>query len=349
MLLPFFVCFRLPRASARFFISRGRRRGKGENRKTRRRRGFRTRGKVTFSLKCYFTAGVSRVYRAYKYRIYPSNAQKILIDKTFGCVRFIYNKLLAERQAWYERQKDASSDAGEKFYPLLSNYKKDCPWLKEVDSLALANAQLHLEKAYENFFKNKTFGFPRFKSKKHSRQSYTTNNQKGSVRIIDEKTLRLPKLKDVKIKLHRTLPPASLIKGATVSKSASGKYYAAILFAVEEQEDAADNLSEQILPLLKKNPLSENRREKKRLQRLRNSLTRGKRGGKNSAKKRRKIILLQEKAANRKKDCLHKLSRRIANALREQKPLRPISSPAFPHKQNTRSKTLRNLPDQPSG
>jgi putative transposase len=266
--------------------------------------------------------GVRRVYRAYKYRIYPTKAQEVLIDKTFGCVRFIYNKLLSERQAWYEAHKDAP---GETFRPLLSQYKKDYPWLKEVDSLALANAQLHLEKAYGNFFKDKTFGFPRFKSKKCSRQSYTTNNQKGSVRVVDEKTLRLPKLKDVKIKLHRSLPPLSLIKGATVSKSASGKYYAAILFTAEKEDGKIEdrNLGEQIPPLLPsadKEPAAP-RRERNRLKRLRKSLTRGKRGSKKSVKKRRTIILLQEKAANRKKDRLHKLSRRIANALREHTPI----------------------------
>ena len=143
--------------------------------------------------------------KAYKYRIYPTKEQEIYFAKTFGCVRFIYNKMLADRKQSYEQNKDS----GEKTkYPTPAQYKTEFPWLKEVDSLALANAQLNLDKAYKNFFReikkgNKEQGLPQFKSRKSNYHSYTTNNQKCSVAIEGNK-LKLPKIGLVKIKLHRT-------------------------------------------------------------------------------------------------------------------------------------------------
>ncbi len=89
-------------------------------------------------------------------------------------------------------------------FPTPAKYKKEFPFLKEIDSLALANAQLNLDKAYKNFFQDKSVGFPRFKSKKNPVQSYTTNNQNGTVALIDSKFIKVPKLKSlVRIKLHR--------------------------------------------------------------------------------------------------------------------------------------------------
>ncbi len=87
--------------------------------------------------------------KAYKYRIYPSKEQKLYFAKTFGCTRFIYNKMLADRIKSYEENKDL--DIKQSKYPTPAQYKKEFEWLKEVDSLALANAQLNLDKAYKNF------------------------------------------------------------------------------------------------------------------------------------------------------------------------------------------------------
>ena len=91
---------------------------------------------------------------AYKYRIYPNQAQQVLISKTFGCVRFIFNKMLGDRIAYYK-------ETGLSLQNTPAKYKKDYEWLKEVDSLALANAQLHLDVAYKNFFRDKKVGFPK--------------------------------------------------------------------------------------------------------------------------------------------------------------------------------------------
>lgn len=105
---------------------------------------------------------------AYKFRIYPNEEQKIMIAKTFGCCRFIYNSMLADKIEEYEKNNRVL-----KITP--AGYKKANPWLKEVDSLALCNEGLHLDIAFKYFFDRKDMGFPRFKSKHRSRQSYTTN------------------------------------------------------------------------------------------------------------------------------------------------------------------------------
>ena len=102
--------------------------------------------------------------KTYKFRIYPNEEQKIFFAKTFGCVRFIYNKMLADRISSY-KESQTSIDQSIK-YPTPAQYKTEFPFLKEVDSLALANAQMNLNKAYTNFFRDKSVGFPQFKSKK---------------------------------------------------------------------------------------------------------------------------------------------------------------------------------------
>ena len=109
--------------------------------------------------------------KAYKYRIYPNLEQQEYLVKTFGCTRFIYNKMLADKIEYYK-------ETGEMLKNTPAQYKKEFEWLKEVDSLALANAQQNLEKAYKNFFRDKYIGFPKFKSKKTNYYSYTNKLSK---------------------------------------------------------------------------------------------------------------------------------------------------------------------------
>jgi putative transposase len=97
--------------------------------------------------------------KAYKYRIYPNHKQQQYLAKVFGCVRFIYNKMLADKIEHYKKTQKMLNNTP-------APYKKEFEWLKEIDSLALANTQLHLEKTYKNFIRNKNVGFPKFKSKK---------------------------------------------------------------------------------------------------------------------------------------------------------------------------------------
>ena len=167
--------------------------------------------------------------KAYKFRLYPNLEQIILFEKTFGCSRFIWNQMLADRIAHYEK-------TGKTLKNTPAQYKEKFPWLREVDSLALCNVQLNLNKAYKSFYQS-GFGFPRFKSKK-SAQSYKTNSQKGLITLLDGK-VRLPKIGWVKVKVHRQ--PKGLIKSATISKTATGKYFISIL------------CEEEILPLPKTN------------------------------------------------------------------------------------------------
>ncbi|QZT34371.1 transposase [Caldalkalibacillus thermarum TA2.A1] len=90
--------------------------------------------------------------KAYKFRLYPTKEQEQLLAKTFGCVRFVYNKMLEERKQIFEKFKDDKEALKQHKFPTPAKYKRDFPWLKEVDSLALANAQLNLQKAFTNFF-----------------------------------------------------------------------------------------------------------------------------------------------------------------------------------------------------
>lgn len=257
--------------------------------------------------------------KAYKYRIYPNQEQKIYLAKTFGCVRFIYNQMLADRIKSYEENKDL--DIKNIKYLTPAQYKTEFPWLKEVDSLALANAQLNLDKAYKNFFRDKSVGFPKFKSKKTNYHSFTTNNQKGTV-YIENGYIKIPKLKSmIKIKQHRQFE--GLIKSCTISQVPSGKYFVSIL--VETEIKQLPKLDRKIgidvglkeFAICSDGERYENpkwlRKSEKRLKQLQKDLSRKKKGSRNRAKARLKIAKLHEKIANQRKDYLQKLSSKIIN------------------------------------
>lgn len=128
--------------------------------------------------------------KSYKFKLYPTEEQMMMFEKTFGCSRFIWNQMLADKIAYYK-------ETGQTLKNTPAQYKNDYPWLKEVDSLALCNVQLNLQQAYQLFFENKAhFGFPNFKSKnKMSHQSYKTNNQNGKIRLSnDNNKIKLPKV-----------------------------------------------------------------------------------------------------------------------------------------------------------
>ena len=167
--------------------------------------------------------------KAIKYRVYPTTEQSIMFAKTFGCCRKVYNLMLSDKIEGYK--------ATGKFPTVTpAKYKNDYPYLREVDSLALANKQMDLQEAFRNTFsksRKKKNGFPKFKSAKHSRKSYTTNNQHGTVAIIDSKYIRLPKIGKVKAVIHRVPDDSWTIKSATVSQESDGKYYISVLFEFE--------------------------------------------------------------------------------------------------------------------
>ena len=164
--------------------------------------------------------------KAIKYRIYHTHEQSDMFAKTFGCCLKVYNLMLSDKIEGYK--------ATGKFPTVTpAKYKKDYPYLKEVDSLALANKQIDLQEAFRNAFsksRKKKNKFPKFKSAKHSRKSYTTNNQKGTVAIIDNKYIKLPKIGKVKAIIHRIPDDNWIIKSATISQDSDGKYYISVLF-----------------------------------------------------------------------------------------------------------------------
>ena len=168
-----------------------------------------------------------KINRAVKIRIYPNKEQITQIEKTIGCSRFLYNRMLADKIRHYQEEKKMLKNTP-------AGYKKEYPWLKEVDSLALANVQLNLEGAFRKFFREPGVGFPHYKSKKHSRKSYTTNMVNGNI-CLQDRFLKLPKMQPVKIKLHRMIPEGWKLKSVTVSREPSGKYFASLLFDCENQ------------------------------------------------------------------------------------------------------------------
>ena len=175
------------------------------------------------------------MFKAYKYRIYPNKEQKEFLEKTFGCVRFYWNKALEIKLSVFRENTGKPREERKPIPEVLpASLKKDYPFLKEVDSLALANAQLSLEKAFKEFLKGKK-GMPKFKRKK-ARQSYTTNNVSNSIRVdFEEGTIRLPKIGEVKVKLHRTF--SGIVKSVTIERTTTGKYFASILVEGQLQEN----------------------------------------------------------------------------------------------------------------
>lgn len=164
--------------------------------------------------------------KAIKYRVYPTTEQTVMFAKTFGCCRKVYNLMLSDKIEGYKT-------TGK--FPTVTpaKYKRDHPYLKEVDSLALANKQMDLQAAFRNRFsksRKKNNGFPKFKSVKHSRKAYTTNNQKGTITIIDNSFIKLPKVGNIKAVIHRIPASNWIIKSATVSQESDDKYYISILF-----------------------------------------------------------------------------------------------------------------------
>ena len=170
---------------------------------------------------------------AVKYRIYPNKEQSNLIDRTIGCARLVYNLMLND---FYEHN----------VMKTPAKYKPEYPFLKKVDSLALANSRMDLKQAFNNHKQNpKHFGKPKFKKKSHSKLSYKTNNQHGSVRIENNKLI-LPKFRPgIKIVVHRKID--GIIKSVTIEHTRSDYYTATILYNVSDEPIAKSLSKDSIL------------------------------------------------------------------------------------------------------
>ena len=225
---------------------------------------------------------VRKINRAVKIRIYPNAEQRVQIEKTIGCSRFIYNYMLADKMEHYKKEKKMLRNTP-------ASYKKEYPWLKEVDSLALANVQMHLESAFHKFFREPFAGFPRFKSKKSSRKSYTTNVVNGNIFL-------------------------------------EGKYFASLLFCCENQT-AEKRPAEKFIGIdfamqgmcvfstgkRAEYPMFYRNTEKK-LAREQRKLSRCQKGSQNYKKQKKRVALCHEKIRNQRKDFQHKLSASLAES-----------------------------------
>ena len=248
---------------------------------------------------------------AYKYRIYPNNEQKEYFAKCFGCVRFFYNKSLSDMNDIYKATKKY-----EDITP--ATYKEDYPFLEEVDSLALANAQMNRNAAFKAFFRGTT-KFPKYKSKKDD-QSYTTNNQKGSVKLSNNsRYISIPKCKRIRIKKHRNF--VGIIKSATISKSSDDKYYISLLVETEikplERVDKTIGLDLGVKDLvITSNGLKYSNhkylaKSEKKLAKEQRKLSHMQKGSNNRNKQRIKIARIYKTINNQRNDYLHKLSKHI--------------------------------------
>ena len=266
--------------------------------------------------------------KAYRYRIYPDDMQKIQLAKTFGCVRFVYNYYLDKKIQQYKETKRSMSKT-ECNNDLNRNVKEEYQWLREVDKFALTNAIYNLDAAYKNFFQSTVVGFPKFKSKSSHDYSYKTNYTNQNIEVdFEGNQIKLPKLKWVKAKVHRVFQ--GHIQSAAIRQVPSGKYYVSIL--VEENIDvrAADlrllepsgktigfdlGIKEFMIDSNGRheaNPRLLQKYEKK-LAKEQRILARKQKGSKNREKQRIKVARIHEKIANVRKDHTDQLSAKIVN------------------------------------
>ena len=256
--------------------------------------------------------------KSFKFRVYPNIAQQYYFINVFGCCRFIYNKMLEDKINAYKEN-------GGIFNPTPAQYKNEYLFLKNIDSYALCNEQLSLNKAFTSFFK-KNNSFPRFKSKKRDKDSYTTNNVNNNIKFsIDNKYINFCKMKNLRIKCHRQIPSDYKIKSLTVSKTPTNKYFCSILCEYNDDENKNIDKNKSIgldysSPHFCVDSNGEYGNYPKFLYKYQDKLAREQRklshmdkNGKNYQKQKLKIALVYEKIANSRKDYLNKLSRKLAD------------------------------------
>ena len=263
--------------------------------------------------------------KAYKYRIYPNKEQEEFFAKTFGCCKFVWNKMLNEKLSAYAEKKPM-------LLVISAKYKKEFHFIREVNSYVLLNVRLQLEKAFRNYFKNpKHFGLPQLKKKKH-KQSYTTNNMNNSIKVNFEKEmLYLPKIKKlktkkgIKIKLHRIFE--GKIKSVTLLKTKDGEYYISILVETEEPGNkftkpksgtCGINLGIEHFVTINNDLRTYKvehpkflRQIEKKLKKSQKDLSRKQKRSNNYEKVRRYLAELHACISNARNDFLHKLSKAI--------------------------------------
>ena len=263
---------------------------------------------------------ISKLLKAYKYRLYPNKQQMEQIQKTFGCCRFVYNQTLSYRKEMYETKKESMN----KFS--CNNYcnqvlKKKYEWLKEVDKFALTNAIYNMDSAYQKFFKEHS-GFPKFKSKRDNKKSYSTNFTHNNIEVdFANGKIKLPKLKWIKAKIHREF--VGQIKSATISQVPSGKYFVSILVEAEHIPTKSTgcmigiDLGIKDLLITSNGEKFDNIRTTKKyedkLAKEQRKLSHKVKGSKNWNKQRIKVARIHEKIRNTRINNLHKISHKLIN------------------------------------
>lgn len=257
--------------------------------------------------------------RAYKYRIYPNKSQKQILAQTFGCVRFVYNHYLDKRIKTYEEDKTTLGYA--KCSADLTSLKKQpgYEWLNDVDSTALQSSLKNLDISFKNFFEQPKTGFPKFKSKKVHKHSYTSKYSNGNIQYYG-KYIKLPKLGNVKTR--NKLVPEGRIINATVSQEPSGKYFVSLCCVDVPRKEYTKTGHAVGIDLGLKEFLATSdgemvnnprclAKEEKKLIKLQRELSRKSKGSASSRKMRIKLARQHEKIANQRKDFLQKLSTRL--------------------------------------
>lgn len=266
---------------------------------------------------------LSSIQKAFKVTLIPTHNQEVLINKTIGCARYVYNRFLALRQELYAtEQKTLNYNTCSQQLTLL---KKEIEWLKEVDKFALQNSLKNLETAYKNFFaglkksKNKKgVGFPKFKKKHGCKQSYKTNLTNGNIQVIDNR-LKLPKCGWVKF--HKSQDITGKLINVTITRTSSGKYIASILCEteIEKYPQVTQNIG---LDLGIKSYLVTSdgevvdnpkyyRIQKRKLRKAHKKLSRTVKGSSNRVKAKIKLARTYSRITNLRDDFLHKLSTRL--------------------------------------
>jgi len=263
---------------------------------------------------------VQTMLKAYKYRIFPTTAQKEQLAKAFGCARFVYNLgLETKMSAWTSAKKYIN------IFDLSAQMKElkdtECPWLKDCPSQALQMSMRNLDNAYTNFF-NRGAGFPKFKSK-HSKQSIQL--PQGTRISEDNKQIFIPKLKFVGIDLHQEFKGD--IKTVTVSRTVTNKYFVSILVDNKQEPPKKKSITEQTavgvdlgikdFAIVSDGKKFENKDFfKLAMQKLRvaqRSLARKQKGSNHYKKQKLVVALLHEKIRNQRQDYLHKISSYLVN------------------------------------
>lgn len=253
--------------------------------------------------------------KAFEFRIYPNREQEVLIQKTFGCCRFVYNTVLNWKKTLYKKEGKTVSffDCNNYVNQIL---KVEYPWLKEPDKWALSNALRDLDKAYQNFFKS-GFGYPKFKSKHNHYQSYRSQNSENRKIAFLGNYIKLPKLGKIKCRGYKQIK--GRILSATVSQVPSGKYYVS-LCCTDIEIDKLPKTNESVGIDLGINSLitlsngEKYQPEKylisnlKKLATLQRSLSRKSSDSRNYERTRKQIARLHEKISNQRKDMLQKLT-----------------------------------------